>query len=73
MIRVTVEDLESGEVKVRELEDDACWVTAGTAYVDSFQAWPNGTVQVVFKGVTPNGQERLPVLDAADAPKQVTL
>ena len=48
-IRVTVEDLESGETTTREILNDYILVTAGDHYLDGFTKHANGTVQLVIK------------------------
>ncbi len=49
-IRVTVEDLETGETESREIMNDYIIVTAGECYVSSTQSWKNGTHQLIIKG-----------------------
>lgn len=43
MIRVTAEDLDTGEKNVREITDDVIVVTAGRHYVATVQKYGNGT------------------------------
>jgi hypothetical protein len=49
-IRVTVEDLETGESEVQEIEDDYVIVTGGSCYVDGLVAYSNGTHVLTIKG-----------------------
>lgn len=49
-IRVTVEDLETGESESKVIVNDYIIVTAGTCYVDYQQAFANGTHQLTVKG-----------------------
>lgn len=50
MIRVTVEDTETGEKDVAEMEDNYIVVTAGRHYVAHTQYYRStGTIQVTIK------------------------
>lgn len=48
-IRVTVEDLETGETESREMRDDYVLITAGRHYVASINKYPTGTVVLTIK------------------------
>ena len=51
-IRVTVEDLSTGETQTRVVWDDYFLLTAGSAYLSSYDAYPtSGTVILRVKGV----------------------
>lgn len=50
MIRVTVEDLKTGEVESQEVEDDFVLVCAGRCYLAHTNVYPkSGTVQLTIK------------------------
>lgn len=49
-IRVTVEDLVTGDTEVVEFDNDYLLLCAGSCYADSFQTYANGTHQVTIKG-----------------------
>lgn len=50
MIRVTVEDLESGESQSKEIENDYILVCAGNYYLAHANEYPrSGTVQLTIK------------------------
>lgn len=50
-IRVTVEDLITGETQSREIRDDYVLVVAGSCYVEKTMAYPGtGTHVVTIKG-----------------------
>lgn len=49
-IRVTAEDLETGDSQVQEIRDDYCLVTAGTCFISNITAHANGTVVMTIKG-----------------------
>lgn len=48
-IRVTVEDLETGETASREVDDDYVLVTAGRHYLDGIVRHANGTTVLTVK------------------------
>jgi len=50
-IRVTVEDLETGETASRVIENDYVLVTAGTCHLSSYQMHQSGTHTLYVKGV----------------------
>ena len=51
-IRVTVEDLESGDKETVEISDDYVLICAGSAYQDGVQAYPTkGTHVITIKGL----------------------
>lgn len=51
VLRITVEDLETGEKESRELPaGDYFMLTTEPAYVDGIQAFKNGTHVVTIKG-----------------------
>lgn len=53
ILRVTVEDLETGEKQSRDLPSgDYFMLTTEPAYVDGIQAFKNGTHVVTIKGRT---------------------
>lgn len=45
-VRVTAEDLDTGETESRIIVDDVSIVTAGTCYVHGVQDWPQACTQV---------------------------
>jgi len=49
MIRVTVEDLATGEIGTREFENDYMLITEGDHYLDGIQAYTNGTHVITVK------------------------
>lgn len=50
-IRVTVEDLETGEAQSQEIDDDYVLVTAGSCYVAYTNTFPaRGTYIITIKG-----------------------
>lgn len=50
MIRVTVEDIETGETETREIKDDYILVCAGNYYLAHTNLYPrSGTVQLTVK------------------------
>jgi hypothetical protein len=49
-IRVTVEDLATGEVETVELKDDYMILAAGSCHVHHIQAHANGTHVLTVKG-----------------------
>jgi hypothetical protein len=50
-IRVTVEDLATGETETTEVCDDYVLLTAGSCYVDGIQTYPTkGTHVLTIKG-----------------------
>lgn len=53
VLRVTVEDLETGEKQTRDLPSgDYFMLTTAPAYVDGIQSFKNGTHVVTVKGRT---------------------
>ena len=55
-IRVTVEDLKTGEIQTCEVWDDYVILTAGSCYVDGIQVYPTkGTHVLTIKGRGPSG------------------
>ncbi|GAB2762813.1 hypothetical protein [Nocardioides pakistanensis] len=46
MIRVTVEDLATGETETKDLEDDVLVIVEGSAYVHGVQSFPRVGTQV---------------------------
>lgn len=48
-IRVTVEDLETGERESRDVADDFVLITAGRHYLDETARHANGTVVLTIK------------------------
>lgn len=42
-IRITVEDVETGQREVKEITDDVVVITAGRHFVDGITAYGNGT------------------------------
>lgn len=50
VVRVTVEDLDSGDSGSVEVQDDFILVTVGDCYVAHEQVHANGTVQLTIKG-----------------------
>jgi len=50
-IKVTVEDVETGETASRIIENDYVLVTAGTCYLWSYQMHKAGTHTLYVKGV----------------------
>jgi hypothetical protein len=53
-IRITVEDLETGDKEKFEITDDCCIVVAGTYFVDSIFMHANGTRQIIVKRPKPD-------------------
>jgi hypothetical protein len=49
-IRVTVEDLLTGETESQEIHDDYTIVTAGSCHVAHINAFANGTHVLTIKG-----------------------
>jgi hypothetical protein len=49
-IRVTVEDLATGETETVEIMDDYVILAAGSCHVDHVQAYANGTHILTVKG-----------------------
>lgn len=50
MIRVTVEDLETGETETKVLANDYLLITTGSKYLDGVQTYPKaGTTVLVVK------------------------
>ncbi len=49
-IRVTVEDLETGDGESVVISDDYNLITAGSCYVDGIQVYGNGTHVITIKG-----------------------
>jgi glycerol-3-phosphate dehydrogenase len=49
-IRVTVEDLATGETQTVEIKDDYVILAAGSCYVDHVQAYGTGTHILTVKG-----------------------
>lgn len=50
MIRVTVEDIETGETEIREIKDDYILVCAGRYHLTHTNLYPrSGTVQLTVK------------------------
>ena len=49
-IRVTAEDLETGDVSVAEIMDDYALICAGSCYIHAVQVHATGTVQLTIKG-----------------------
>lgn len=53
LLRVTVEDLETGDKETKEIPaGDYVIVTTAPCYLDGFQAYANGTVVLTVKGKT---------------------
>ena len=52
-VKVTVEDLETGEIQSLEIMDDYIIVVAGECYVSGTQVYANGTHQLTIKGRKP--------------------
>ena len=48
-IRITVEDLETGETATREIWNDYFILCAGNHYVDGVTKYGNGTTQLTIK------------------------
>ena len=53
-IRVTIEDLETGESESREVLNDYIIICQGTCYVSAEQMWASGTHQLTVKGRKPS-------------------
>jgi hypothetical protein len=54
-IRVTAEDLETGEKETQEITDDYVIITAGSCYVDGIQTYPGtGTHVLTVKRTGPD-------------------
>lgn len=49
-IRVTVEDLETGDKESAEIENDYLLVCAGSRYLAHINAFANGTTVLTIKG-----------------------
>ena len=49
-IRVTVEDLTTGEIKTVEIKDDYVIFAAGSCHVEHIQAFSSGTHLLTVKG-----------------------
>ncbi len=49
MIRITVEDLETGEQEQTEIENDYVIITAGDYFLDGIVSYRNGTVVLTVK------------------------
>lgn len=49
-IRVTVEDLETGEVQTQEIDDDYVLITAGSCHVAHTNVYSSGTHVITIKG-----------------------
>lgn len=55
-IRITVEDLESGESETKVIRDDVMVVVHGTAHVSAVSDYPSsGTQQWTIKGIRRGG------------------
>lgn len=52
-IRVTVEDLETGETETIDVDNDYVILAAGTCNVEHVQAYSNGTHVLTVKGRKP--------------------
>jgi hypothetical protein len=52
-IRVTVEDLATGEKESLEIMDDYILICAGSCYQDGVQMYANGTHMITVKGRKP--------------------
>lgn len=49
-IRVTVEDLATGDTETKVIRDDWVLICDGRVYLDGLQEWPkSGTVQLTIK------------------------
>lgn len=49
-IRVTVEDLQTGETETKVIRDDFLLICDGNRYLDGVQSWPkSGTVVLTIK------------------------
>lgn len=51
MIRVTVEDLQTGDKESADIENDYVVTVAGDAYVANTQVYKNGTHVITIKGL----------------------
>ena len=61
MIRITVEDTETGETSSRVIEDDYCVICAGRKYVDSTNFYPKaGTTVITIKTAKPEVTVQMP-------------
>lgn len=52
-VRVTVEDLETGERDSAEIEDDYILTCVGSHYLDHVQTYANGTTILTIKRTPP--------------------
>lgn len=48
-IRVTVEDLENGDIENTEIDNNVVVITAGNHYIDGIQHYGNGTKVYTIK------------------------
>lgn len=63
MIRITVEDLETGETEVKEFDNDFCLTVAGNRYLDGIQHYPTkGTTVLTIKTGTGTASAQTAIL-----------
>ena len=61
MIRVTVEDTETGETSYETIDNDYCVICAGNKFVDTIQTYPKaGTTVVTIKTAKPEVTVQMP-------------